>query len=85
MKKSLVVFMVVAAFVLSAASVMAEDNFFNGTSKWIASWKAPTCMMSEGAKAAPAAGMQAGSCSKMRTVDVLGNKLPAGTMRGGKL
>ena len=86
MKRSLVAFMIVVAFILSAASVMAEDNLFNGASKWIASWKAPSCMTSEGATAqAPAKDMKADSCCKALSVNALGDKVPTGTVKDGKI
>ncbi|MCX5677576.1 MAG: hypothetical protein NTY76_00495 [Candidatus Omnitrophica bacterium] len=71
----------ILALVLSAASVNAEETVFNQAKKCVEGWKAPCVFTSTCAKAEPAKGTAEKPMHKMWTMDVLGNKIPTGTMK----
>jgi hypothetical protein len=71
----------ILALVLSAASAMADETVFNQASKWVESWKAPCVLTSTCAQAAPAKEVGEKPMCKMWTMDVLGNKIPTGTVK----
>jgi hypothetical protein len=71
----------ILAMVLSAASVSAEETVFNQAKKSIEGWKAPCVLTSTCVKTEPAKGAAEKPMRKMCTMDILGNKIPAETMK----